>query len=161
MEIDKITTAVKEREILLAELNAKLSEWEAGSRAWLEESEKWKVESHERAWQHQAYELVKYLEKMRGSHFNQEVSGPLQKAIVAMIADLPTNPPDPVAVRRREEARALAKQLAVPLSGATEDKLLRALETAIEAADEMQWKADAPMREAIARITNKTKREIL
>ena len=152
MQIDKLSA--DERHALAAELNAKLSEWETESADWEAESKAWQAEAAEHARRFRASELVAHLQKLRGEHLHHEVSGPLQDAIVAAIAALPADPPDPVATRRRQEARALREKITVPLVGAVEDTLLRSFENAIEAADKMQWAADAPMRAAYARIKN-------
>jgi hypothetical protein len=140
------------------ELLAQIKKWEAESADWEAESKAWKAGAEQRARQSRAYELTRHLEKIRSVHLCLEASTPLQEAIVAAIAALPADPPDPVAVRRRQEARAVADKIGVPLDGTAEAKLLHALETAIEAADAAQQKADEPMRAAYARITNKTER---
>jgi hypothetical protein len=72
MQIDKLTTTAEERKVMLAELNAKLAEWQAEHDADNAQSAHLKANIEVQQRSHQAGELAKRLSELCGVTFSFE-----------------------------------------------------------------------------------------
>jgi hypothetical protein len=132
MEIDKITTTPEERKVLLAKLNAKLSQWQAECAADVKQSERMKAQ-HEAMGRH--FDAHKLVHELYGSTHDR---AELCAAVETILAELPTaslTDVELVKLRRRHESLALVKKIVelrgTPLDAATESQLQQKFERVV------------------------------
>jgi hypothetical protein len=135
--VDKITTTPEERKLLLAELNKKLSQWDADCAADVKESERMKTEHEAMGRRFDADKLVRDL---YGTSYGHDE---LRIAVETALADLPTAPLDAAELARLERrhlALRVVEKIAVlrPLSAPTEISLTQTFEKVLAPQIEIQ-----------------------
>jgi hypothetical protein len=134
MEIDKITTTPEERQRLLAELNAKLSAWDAETATWAAESAKLKTEHEAQQRRFDAERLVREL--YGGSFGHDELCVAVEHALAELSPAAQLDDAARIKLRRRHESFLLVKRIAElkgPMSAETESQLLEKLQRAMAA----------------------------